>query len=139
MAAAVADFRPVIAAGQKIKKGTALPRLELEHTPDILAAVAQNKLSSGWPRLTVGFAAETQDLLDNAQAKLIAKKLDMIVANDVSAADAGFGVDCNRVTILFADGRRESLPLMEKLEVAQAVFDHLLEHLARLKDGQPEQ
>ena len=139
MAAAVADFRPVIAAGQKIKKGAALPRLELEHTPDILAAVAQNKLSSGWPRLTVGFAAETQDLLDNAQAKLRAKKLDMIVANDVSAADAGFGVDCNRVTILFADGRRESLPLMEKLEVAQAVFDRLLEHLTRLKDEQPEQ
>jgi phosphopantothenoylcysteine decarboxylase/phosphopantothenate--cysteine ligase len=76
----------------------------------------------------VGFAAESRDLLDNAAAKLSSKGMDMIAANDISAPDAGFAVETNRVTLLFADGGREPLPLMSKSEVAEAI----VERLARL-------
>jgi phosphopantothenoylcysteine decarboxylase/phosphopantothenate--cysteine ligase len=69
----------------------------------------------------VGFAAESRDLLENANAKLASKKLDIIAANDISATDAGFGVDTNRVTLLFADGRREELPLSNKSEIAEII------------------
>jgi phosphopantothenoylcysteine decarboxylase / phosphopantothenate---cysteine ligase len=132
MAAAVADFRPTAAASQKIKKEKGVPEIRLERTPDILAAVAESKQHSGRPLVTIGFAAESEHLLENAQAKLKAKKLDMIVANDISAVDAGFGADTNRVIFLFADGRRENLPLMDKAEVAQSVIDHVV---AQLKTG----
>jgi phosphopantothenoylcysteine decarboxylase/phosphopantothenate--cysteine ligase len=124
MAAAVADFRPVQAFNQKIKKETGLPELELAHTPDILEAVAEQRQQSTWPRLVIGFAAESQDMLDHARAKLEHKNLDLIVANDISAADAGFGVDTNRVTMLFSDGSQENLPLMEKADVARSVMNH---------------
>jgi phosphopantothenoylcysteine decarboxylase/phosphopantothenate--cysteine ligase len=73
----------------------------------------------------VGFAAESRDLLENATSKLQSKGLDMIAANDISAQDAGFAVETNRVTLLFADGRRESLPLMSKSEVAEAIIARL--------------
>lgn len=132
MAAAVADFRPENQADQKIKKETGLPQIQLARTIDILAAVAEQKNLTGWPLLTVGFAAESQDLLENAQAKLNAKKLDLIVANDISASDAGFGVETNRVTILFASGRRETLPLMDKTEVAQVIMQTVVEQLRRV-------
>ncbi|MBM3190212.1 MAG: bifunctional phosphopantothenoylcysteine decarboxylase/phosphopantothenate--cysteine ligase CoaBC [Chloroflexi bacterium] len=121
MAAAVADYRPAQVAAQKIKKGTKGLTLELERTQDILAAVAQAR-SEGMPGLVVGFAAETEDLLANAQDKLRRKSLDLIVANDVSAADSGFGVDTNRVTLLAADGQVEALPLMSKFEVAEQIL-----------------
>jgi phosphopantothenoylcysteine decarboxylase/phosphopantothenate--cysteine ligase len=130
MAAAVADFRPSSPAGQKIKKEAGIPTIQLENTPDILAAVARKKTETGSPRITVGFAAESTDLLENARAKLSAKKLDLIVANDISATDAGFAVDNNRVTLLDASGQVESLPLMTKAEVAKAVLDRVVGLLA---------
>lgn len=71
-----------------------------------------------------GFAAESQNLLENAVEKLQSKKLDFIVANDISASDAGFAVETNRVTILFANGTRESLPLTSKVEVAEKIIEH---------------
>jgi phosphopantothenoylcysteine decarboxylase/phosphopantothenate--cysteine ligase len=125
MAAAVADFRPKTVVEQKIKKEAHTEELTLEmvRAPDILAEVANQKSAGYGPRIAVGFAAETEDLLANAQSKLKRKKLDLIVANDVSAAGAGFAVDTNRVTLLAADGTIEELPLMSKLEVAEAIFD----------------
>ncbi len=129
MAAAVADFRPVSPVDQKIKKESGVPQIILETTPDILAAVAAVKAQAGWPRLTIGFAAESQNLLENAGAKLQAKRLDMIVANDICASDAGFGVDTNRVTLLDREGRVEVLPLMSKVEVAEVVLDRVVNWL----------
>jgi phosphopantothenoylcysteine decarboxylase/phosphopantothenate--cysteine ligase len=85
--------------------------------------VAQQKAAGYGPRVTVGFAAETENLLRNAQSKLERKKLDLIVANDVTAPDAGFATDTNRVTLLSPDGRATELPLMSKVEVAEAIFD----------------
>jgi phosphopantothenoylcysteine decarboxylase / phosphopantothenate---cysteine ligase len=126
MAAAVADFRPVEKAANKIKKEGGIPEIRLEYTPDILKAVAQCKEEQGWPRLTVGFAAESQRLLENAAAKLQAKRLDLIVANDISAQDAGFAVDTNRVTLLHADGLSEALPLMSKEQVAAEVMQRIV-------------
>ncbi len=127
-AAAVADFRPAEPASQKIKKTPGQDELtvRLVRNPDILAEVAVQRAKSGWPRVVVGFAAETQDLLANAAAKLAAKKLDMIVANDVTEAGSGFGADDNRVTLLYADGRREPLPIMPKGEVARRVLEAAL-------------
>ena len=131
MAAAVADFTPSHPAGQKIKKQAGTPVIELKPTNDILASVAAQRAQSGRPRVVFGFAAETQDLLDNAQAKLQAKKLDLIAANAVSAADAGFSVDTNRVTLLRADGSHEALPLMTKEEVAGKIIQELIVSLGR--------
>ena len=121
MAAAVADFRPAQAASQKIKKGSGRLRLALEPTDDILLKLAGLRQPGLLPRVVVGFAAESQDLEKNAATKLAAKKLDLIVANDISAPDAGFGVETNRVTLLYADGRREELPLQSKAEVGEEV------------------
>ena len=127
MAAAVADFRPKTTAQQKIKKKGKTEGLTIEMTPnpDILLAVAKQKTTGSGPRITVGFAAETQDLLNNAQSKLERKKLDLIVANDVTAPAAGFATDTNLVTLLSAAGTTEALPLMTKLEVAEAIFDRI--------------
>ena len=130
MAAAVADFQPVQAAGQKIKREQGAPTIQLKPAPDILAAAAQFKAAQGWPRFMVGFAAESQNLLDNAGRKLAAKKLDLMVANDISATDAGFGVDTNRVTLLHASGEVQPLPLMSKAQVAEAVLDCVVRELA---------
>jgi phosphopantothenoylcysteine decarboxylase/phosphopantothenate--cysteine ligase len=136
MAAAVADFRPAAPADQKIKKEAGVPEIHLAPTADILAAVAEFKEQTGLPRVTVGFAAESQSLIENATAKLVAKKLDMIVANNIGSGDAGFAVDTNRVTLLFADGRREDLPLMEKVQVAGLVMDYVLEKLLALDSNE---
>jgi phosphopantothenoylcysteine decarboxylase/phosphopantothenate--cysteine ligase len=130
MAAAVADFKPAQAAAQKIKKQAGAPTIQLALAADILAAVADYKAQHGFPRITVGFAAESQALLENAQAKLVKKKLDLIVANDISARDAGFAVDENRVTLLDAAGGVEPLPLMSKAKVAEAVLERLVALLA---------
>ena len=126
MAAAVADFRPAQVAAHKIKKGGDGLVLQLEPTEDILLALAGIRQPGRLPRLVIGFAAESQDLLNNAAKKLAAKQLDLIVANDISAADAGFGVDTNRVTLLYADGRREELPLQSKAEVAEEVIQRVI-------------
>ena len=83
------------------------------------------------PRVVIGFAAETQNVLENARAKLARKGLDLIVANDVATADSGFAVDTNRVTIIDAAGRAESLPLMSKAAVAETIIDRLAEILRR--------
>ena len=129
MAAAVADFKPKDTAAHKIKKEGGIPEIKLEATPDILGAVAELKEKTNFPRITVGFAAESQDLLKNARAKLERKRLDLIVANDITAVDAGFGVDTNRVTLLTPAGISESLPLLSKAEVAEVVLDHIVELL----------
>jgi phosphopantothenoylcysteine decarboxylase/phosphopantothenate--cysteine ligase len=131
MAAAVADFRPADPAANKIKKEGGTPQIRLEQTPDILKRVAEFKSERGWPRLTVGFAAESQQLVENAAAKLQAKRLDLIVANDISAQDAGFAVDSNRVTLLHASGDCEALPLMSKEQVAAEVMARVLALLQR--------
>ncbi|MFZ5915809.1 MAG: bifunctional phosphopantothenoylcysteine decarboxylase/phosphopantothenate--cysteine ligase CoaBC [Chloroflexota bacterium] len=125
MAAAVADYRPLSAAGQKIKKGEGDLALSLTRNPDILLETAQLRQAGGNPRVVVGFAAETQDLLQNARDKLRRKKLDLIVANDVSAADSGFAVDTNRVTLLDTLGGVTPLPLLSKEEVAEMVLDRV--------------
>jgi phosphopantothenoylcysteine decarboxylase/phosphopantothenate--cysteine ligase len=121
MAAAPADFRPKTVAGDKLKKREGIPQVELEAAPDILETVAGLGSGEKRPRLVVGFAAESRDLLENAAAKLASKKLDMIAANDITASDAGFGADANRVTLIYADGRKEALPLMSKTEVAETI------------------
>jgi len=125
MSAAVADFRPTHPAGQKIKKTGSGLTLELEPTQDILAEVARQRASLPKLSRVVGFAAESQDLLENARKKLAAKKLDLIVANDITASDAGFEVDTNRVTFLLADGTSQVLPLTSKDEVAGQIIEKL--------------
>jgi phosphopantothenoylcysteine decarboxylase/phosphopantothenate--cysteine ligase len=123
MAAAVADFRPKLVAENKLKKRDGIPQVELEAAPDILAAVAG--LGSRRPRVVIGFEAESQDLLQNAEVKLRSKNLDMIVANDISKPDSGFGVDTNRVTLLFPDAREQPLALLSKAEVAETIIARL--------------
>jgi phosphopantothenoylcysteine decarboxylase/phosphopantothenate--cysteine ligase len=125
MAAAVADYRPVETADQKIKKAEEGLTLQLTRTPDILAEVARLRELGRGPKVTVGFAAETENLLTNAREKLERKQLDLIAANDVSATDAGFAVDTNRVTLLAADGPADALPLMSKEEVAHEIWDRV--------------
>ncbi len=124
MAAAAADFRPKTIAKDKLKKRDGIPRIELEAAPDILKTVSG--VGSGKKRfkVMVGFAAESQALLENASEKLQSKGLDVIAANDISANDSGFAVETNRITLLFADGTKESLPLMSKAEAAEKIIEH---------------
>ncbi len=129
MAAAVADFRPVHAEAQKIKKGGGIPEIKLEPTEDILKLVAKQKAKSGYPRLTVGFAAESQDLIENAREKLASKSLDLIVANDITRSDAGFEVDTNAITLIDKKGRAQSLPTLTKTEVAEKIMDFVIHNL----------
>jgi len=122
-AAAVADYRPALRADAKIKKTAAPKTLELIKNPDILAELGKNK----GERLLVGFAAETCDLLKNAAKKLAEKNLDMVVANDISQAGAGFHVDTNIVKLLFCGGRVEELPIMGKDELADVILDRVVD------------
>lgn len=126
MCAAVADFQPANYTEHKIKKKGGMPTLELAATPDILNAVKTQRRDLGYPKVTVGFAAESKDLLSNAQRKLESKGLDFIAANDISASDAGFAVETNRVTLLHADGQKEELPLMSKEEVAAEILKRII-------------
>jgi phosphopantothenoylcysteine decarboxylase/phosphopantothenate--cysteine ligase len=128
MAAAVADFRPVAAAASKIKKHDGLPAVQLEPTPDILAGLGARKRPD---QLLVGFAAETDDVETHAADKLARKGLDLIVANDVSAAEVGFEHDTNAVTILDADGHRREVTLASKREVARSILDAVADRLGR--------
>lgn len=125
MAAAVADFRPKTSAKDKIKKEGGAPQIELEATDDILKAVSSHNGGKTRPQVVVGFAAESRDLLENASNKLKSKGLDMIAANDISAGDAGFAVETNRITLLFADGREESLALMSKTDAAEILIERV--------------
>jgi phosphopantothenoylcysteine decarboxylase/phosphopantothenate--cysteine ligase len=123
MAAAVADYRPASVAAQKIKKRDDDLMLQLAKTTDILAATA----SLANERLVrIGFAAESQDLVSNAADKLERKRLDLIVANDISRTDSGFGTDTNAVVILGRSGGRRELPLLPKREVADRILDEAL-------------
>jgi len=125
MAAAVADFRPAEIAQHKIKKSEQddeAPTLALRRTPDILMAVKAQRATTGRPRAVIGFAAESHDLLENAQSKLRRKGLDLIVANDISAPDAGFSVDTNRVILIDAGGAQHPLDLTSKARVGEAVI-----------------
>jgi phosphopantothenoylcysteine decarboxylase / phosphopantothenate---cysteine ligase len=129
MAAAVADFRPAHSETQKIKKGGGIPEIKLEPTEDILKLVAKTKSKTGFPILTIGFAAESQDLIDNAREKLAAKSLDLIVANDITRSDSGFEVDTNTITLIDRKGRAQSMPTLTKLEVADKVIDFVIHNL----------
>ena len=122
MAAAVADFRPKAVAPTKLKKDGGVPEVILEPTPDILAELGRRKRPG---QVLVGFAAETDDLLANATAKLERKRLDLVVANDVRAPGAGFDHDTNAVTLLSADGAQRQLPLRSKRAVAEALADEI--------------
>ncbi|MCX5993521.1 MAG: bifunctional phosphopantothenoylcysteine decarboxylase/phosphopantothenate--cysteine ligase CoaBC [Chloroflexi bacterium] len=120
MAAAVADFRPVKASSQKIKRQDLNElTIELEKTPDILAQVKGSFIR-------VGFAAESHDVVANAKEKVKRKGLDLIVANDITEMDCGFGADTNRVTIIDSKGKVENLPLLPKGEVADKILDKLI-------------
>lgn len=132
MAAAVADFRPKAPAPHKIKRGAAVPRIELEPTEDILAEVVEQRHRTGRPQVMVGFAAESQDLVINARAKLQAKGLALIVANDITDPQSGFAVDTNRVTLIDSEGSLQELPLMTKAEVAEAVVLRVAALLGKL-------
>jgi phosphopantothenoylcysteine decarboxylase/phosphopantothenate--cysteine ligase len=136
MAAAVADFRPKVAADRKLKKDDGPPEIVLEPTPDILAGLGAAKRSG---QVLVGFAAETDDLLANASQKLTAKRLDLIVANDVGAPGVGFQHDTNAVTLLAADGVVRSVALTDKRSIARAVLDAVvaLRHGIALAERQP--
>jgi len=129
MAAAVADFRPTEPTEQKHKRGRGTPKLELEPTEDLLAQVVEQRGRTARPQVVVGFAAESQDLVQNARAKLEAKGLSLVVANDITAPNAGFAADTNQVTLLDPEGRVEALPLMSKAEVAEVVVDRVVELL----------
>jgi phosphopantothenoylcysteine decarboxylase/phosphopantothenate--cysteine ligase len=125
MAAAVADFTPEHVATQKIKKkddSTDAPTLALTRTPDILMVVKKRRADTGFPRVVVGFAAESENLLNNARAKLERKGLDLLVANDITASDAGFEVDTNQVVLLDASGGQETPGLVSKAAVGEAVI-----------------
>jgi phosphopantothenoylcysteine decarboxylase / phosphopantothenate---cysteine ligase len=123
MAAAVADFRPVQTAPDKIKKDGGVPQVVLEPTPDILAGLGARKRPG---QVLVGFAAETSDLRANASAKLARKGADLVVANDVSQPQVGFEHDTNEVVILGVDGSAVDVPLADKNDVAVAVLDAAL-------------
>ena len=123
MSAAVADFRPAQVETGKIKRSAGSRTLELEPTVDILAGVSRRRAPG---QLVVGFAAETDHLLENARAKVAAKGLDLLVANDVTAEGAGFDVDTNIVTFVFPDGRTRALERMSKMDVAGRLLDEIV-------------
>jgi phosphopantothenoylcysteine decarboxylase/phosphopantothenate--cysteine ligase len=122
MAAAPGDFRAATIADRKIKKSGARLELALAPTPDVLAETKSKRRPGA---VIVGFALETDDGVANARKKLATKDLDAIVLNDAREPGAGFGGDTNRVTILFADGREDALPLLSKADVADAILDRI--------------
>jgi phosphopantothenoylcysteine decarboxylase/phosphopantothenate--cysteine ligase len=121
MAAAVSDYRPKVTASEKIKKRDHIESLELERTDDILFRLGELKNN----QILVGFAAETENVLENAKEKLQQKNLDFIVANDLTAASAGFGSDTNEVTILWPGGEVENLPLESKEAIAAHIWNRV--------------
>jgi phosphopantothenoylcysteine decarboxylase / phosphopantothenate---cysteine ligase len=132
MAAAVADFRVKAPADSKLLKSDGVPELVLEPTPDILAELGRRRRRG---QVLVGFAAETGDMHARATAKLRAKHLDLMVANDVSAPDVGFDHDTNAVTILDSDGACRDVPLASKLQVAHAILDSVIDRLGGQRPG----
>lgn len=134
MAAAVADYAPASPAGQKVTKTDGPLTLTLQRTKDILGDLGSMRAGLGGERpILVGFAAETQDLLVRAREKRVRKKVDLIVANDVSKPDQGFDSDTNAVTII-GDGEEQVVPLQSKASVASVILDRV-EHLLRSRTG----
>jgi phosphopantothenoylcysteine decarboxylase / phosphopantothenate---cysteine ligase len=129
--AAVADYRPEERSSVKIKKTDSPLAVKLVKNPDILSELGRNK----GDRFIVGFAAETGDLMESSAKKLTEKNLDLIVANDVTRAGAGFAVDTNIVKILSRDGRVEDLPIMGKDELADAILDRVVEMRGQKRGG----
>ncbi|MFT5194649.1 MAG: phosphopantothenoylcysteine decarboxylase/phosphopantothenate--cysteine ligase [Cellvibrionaceae bacterium] len=132
MAAAVSDFTPSTKSDQKIKKTQAEAwgmAIGLERTLDILQGIKEQRAKSGFPKVVLGFAAETQDAFKYGRDKLIRKGLDFIAINDVTAPGAGFGVSTNRVTLLDADGLVAKFPLQSKAEVAEQIIVRVAEEL----------
>ena len=125
--AAVADYRPSVCADAKIKKKDGPWTLYLERNPDIIAEIGKKKKE----RILIGFAMESEDLIKNAKAKMLAKNMDLIVANDVKQKDAGFQSDTNIVKILDRDGGIEELPVMDKMDVADRILDRAKMIIAR--------
>ncbi|MDS1029638.1 bifunctional phosphopantothenoylcysteine decarboxylase/phosphopantothenate--cysteine ligase CoaBC [Bacillota bacterium LX-D] len=123
MAAAVADYKPTISFTKKHKKESGNLVLGLQRTPDILFELGQNKKE----QILVGFAAETEDLLANAEAKLNKKNLDLIVANDITKPGAGFNSDTNIVTLVFPNGKKVALPQLHKADIAAKILDAVTE------------
>ena len=126
MAAAVADYRPATVADDKIKKKEGDLSIPVERTEDILGTIGPRKTH----QFLCGFSMETRDLVENSSAKLAKKNLDMVVANNLKVAGAGFGVDTNVVTFITPDGTRE-LPLMSKADIADAILDEILQRRAK--------
>jgi phosphopantothenoylcysteine decarboxylase/phosphopantothenate--cysteine ligase len=124
MTAAVADYRPVARAEQKVSKGDGDLVLQLTRNPDILAELGARRSARGSGPVLVGFAAETEQLVERAQTKRRRKQVDLIVANDVARSDAGFDVDTNAVTIV-GESVAEELPLQSKARVAAAILDRV--------------
>jgi phosphopantothenoylcysteine decarboxylase/phosphopantothenate--cysteine ligase len=122
MAAAVSDYRPAEVAPTKLKKGDGPAHLDLVRTPDILRGLGADKRG----RFLIGFAAETDRVRENARAKLAEKRLDLMVANDVTREQAGFGVDTNAAVLIDASGERE-VPLVSKRELAERIWDRVVE------------
>jgi phosphopantothenoylcysteine decarboxylase/phosphopantothenate--cysteine ligase len=122
-AAAVSDYRPREISARKIKKGAASLSIDLVKNPDILSELGKAKAGSNY--ILVGFAAETEDILNNAMEKLRDKNLDFIVVNDITREDSGFKSDTNLAKIIYRDGSREDLPLMSKDEVAGQILDRI--------------
>jgi phosphopantothenoylcysteine decarboxylase / phosphopantothenate---cysteine ligase len=129
MAAAVADYMPEVRAPQKVTKRDADVTMVLKRTPDILKELGERRLASGSPAVLVGFAAETEQVLERATAKLHAKRVDLIVANDVSRSDSGFDVETNEVTMIGASGA-ERVPLQSKARIAAVILDRVEQLLA---------
>jgi phosphopantothenoylcysteine decarboxylase/phosphopantothenate--cysteine ligase len=127
MAAAVADFRPKASAPEKIKKASGPPEIVLEPTIDILAELGQKKFT----QYLVGFAAETERLVEQAAAKMAAKRVDLMVANDVTAPGSGFEVDTNRAVLITPDGTTRQLEQMLKIELADAIWDQVASALRK--------
>ena len=122
-AAAVADYRPVQRAADKIKKSESTLNLSLERTPDILGEVAAARTNG---LLVIGFAAETEKVVENALAKLNAKKLDAIIANDVSRDDIGFDSEKNAITSITGNAELRELPAMTKRDAAHRILDEIV-------------
>jgi len=131
MAAAVADFRPKVAADHKLSKEDGLPELVLEPTPDILTGLVFRRTPG---QVLVGFAAETDDVAERGRRKLHRKGVDLLVVNDVSAPETGFDHDTNAVSILTADGSSTEIPLTSKYAVANAVLDSVIAHKIAYKN-----
>jgi phosphopantothenoylcysteine decarboxylase/phosphopantothenate--cysteine ligase len=126
MAAAVSDYRPATVSPTKLKKTEGPSRLELVRTPDILKSLGEGK----GDRILIGFAAETDHVREAAREKLRAKRLDFIVANDVTTRGAGFGAEMNTAVLIDAEGRETELPLMSKRELAERIWDAVANHRA---------